>query len=93
MDETRVSCIHNNKGKIREIEKLTSSERCRNVTILLSINGTGDQFIHPIFVFPCVKIDNDLKKDTLLQSAFHEQKDTFHGGSQRRVFEMVTHFC
>lgn len=53
---------------------MTSAEKGRNVTILLFINATGDQFIPPLYVFPHVRIDNNLKKDALLGSTFDGQK-------------------
>lgn len=79
-DETGVSCVHNNKVKVmsvkgkKQVGKLTSAERGRNVTVLLSINATGDQFIPPLFVFPRTRIDNDLQKDAPLGSIFDGQK-------------------
>ncbi|KAG8240149.1 hypothetical protein J437_LFUL017132 [Ladona fulva] len=45
----------------KQVGKLTSGERERNVTVLLSINAAGDQFISPMFVSPHVRIDNDKK--------------------------------
>lgn len=80
VDETGVSCVHTNSLKVmsikgkKQVGKLTSAERGRNVTILLSINATGDQFIPPLFVFPRVRIDNDLKRDAPLGSIFDGQK-------------------
>jgi hypothetical protein len=57
-DETGVSAVHENvlkvlsvKGK-KQVGKLTSGERGRNVTVLLCINAAGDHFIPPLFVFP-----------------------------------------
>lgn len=66
-DETGVSVVHNKlkvisvKGK-KQDGKLTSAERGRNVTVLLSINATGDIFVPPLYVYPRVRIDQDLKK-------------------------------
>ncbi|KAG5870243.1 hypothetical protein JTB14_026936 [Gonioctena quinquepunctata] len=78
-EETGVSDVHTNKLKVisvkgkKQIGKLTSAERGRNVTILLYINAPGDQFTPPLFVFPRVRMDNDLKKDAPLGSIFDGQ--------------------
>lgn len=79
-DETGVSVVHNNtlkvisvKGK-KQVGKLTSAERGRNVTILLSINATGDLWVPPLFVFPRARIDQELKKDAPIGSIFDGQK-------------------
>ncbi|KAG8237552.1 hypothetical protein J437_LFUL017402 [Ladona fulva] len=61
------------KREKKQVGKLTSGERGRNVTALLSINAAGDQFIPPLFVFPRVRIDNDLKKDAPPGSTFDAQ--------------------
>ena len=70
-DETGVSIVHNNSTKVisekgkKQVSKLTSAERGRNVTILLSINAAGDIFVPPLFVFPNKKrIDAILRKDS-----------------------------
>lgn len=79
-DETGVSVVHNNKLKVisvkgkKQVGKLTSAERGRNVTVLLSINATGDIFVPPLFVYPRVRIDQDLKKDAPMGSIFDGQK-------------------
>jgi hypothetical protein len=55
-DETGVSTAHKNgkvlsvKGK-KQVGKLTSVERGRNVTVMFSMNVTG-HFIPPMFIFP-----------------------------------------
>lgn len=78
-DETGVSCVHTNRLKVistkgkKQVGRLTSAERGRNVTILLSINATGDVFVPPLFVFPRVRIDNNLKKDAPPGSIFDGQ--------------------
>ena len=78
-DETGVSSVHTNRLKVmsvkgkKQVGKLTSAERGRNVTILLSVNATGDVFVPPLFVFPRVRIDNDLKKDAPAGSIFDGQ--------------------
>ena len=62
-DETGVSTVHTNdkvlsvKGK-KQVGKLTSSERGRNVTVMFSMNVTG-HFIPPMFIFPRKKMDNN----------------------------------
>ena len=43
------------------------------MTILLSINATGDQFIAPLFAFPHIRMGNELKKDVLAGSIFVAQ--------------------
>lgn len=72
-DETGVSCVHNNhlKGK-KQVGKLTSGERGKNVTVL-SINASGDQYSPPLFIFPRVRVDNDLTKDAPVGSVFDGQ--------------------
>lgn len=78
-DETGVTCVHNNKLKVmsmrgkKQVGKLTSAERGKNVTLLLSINASGDLFIPPLFVFPRVRLDEELKKDAPLGSIFDAQ--------------------
>lgn len=78
-DETGVSSVHTNRLKVmsvkgkKQVGRLTSAERGRNVTILLSINATGDVFVPPLFVFPRVRMDNDLKKDAPAGSIFDGQ--------------------
>lgn len=78
-DETGVSCVHTNQLKVlsvkgkKQVGKLTSGERGKNVTLLLSINASGDQFIPPLFVFPRVRVDNDLTKDAPVGSVFDGQ--------------------
>ncbi|KAG8233124.1 hypothetical protein J437_LFUL012550 [Ladona fulva] len=57
----------------KQVGKLTSGERERNVTVLLSINAAGDQFIPPMFVSPRARIDNDLKNDAPPGSTFDVQ--------------------
>ena len=55
-NETGVSTVHKNdkvlslKGK-KQVGKLTSAERSRNVTVMFSMNATG-HFIPPLFIFP-----------------------------------------
>lgn len=78
-DETGVSSVHTNRLKVmsvkgkKQVGKLTSAERGKNVTILLSINATGDLFVPPLFVFPRVRMDNELKKDAPPGSIFDGQ--------------------
>jgi len=55
-DETGVSTVHKNdkvlsvKGK-KQVGKLTSAERGRNITVMFSMNVAG-HFIPPMFIFP-----------------------------------------
>lgn len=63
-DETGVSCVHENdkvitiKGK-RQVGKMTSGERGRNVTLMFSMSATG-QFIPPLFIFPRKRMNERL---------------------------------
>jgi hypothetical protein len=56
IDETGASTVHKNdkvlsvKGK-KQVGKLTSAEKGRNVTVMFSMNPTG-HFIPPMFIFP-----------------------------------------
>jgi hypothetical protein len=58
-DETGVSAVHKNdkvlsvKGK-KQVGKLTSAERGRNVTVMFSMNATA-HFTPPMFIFPTKK--------------------------------------
>lgn len=78
-DETGVTCVHTDRLKVmsirgkKQVGKLTSAERGRNVTVLLAVNASGDNFIPPLFVFPRVRIDNELKKDAPDGSIFDGQ--------------------
>jgi transposase len=55
-DETGVSCVHENskvisvKGK-RQVGKLTSGERGRNIIVMFCMNA-GGQFIPPFIIYP-----------------------------------------
>lgn len=79
-DETGVSVLHSNEQKVmsvkgkKQVGKLTSAERGRNISVLLCINASGDLFVPPLFVYPRVKIDQDLKKDAPPGSIFDGQK-------------------
>lgn len=63
-DETGVSSVHENekvitmKGK-RQVGKMTSGERGRNVSLMFCMSATG-QFIPPLFIFPRVRMNNRL---------------------------------
>lgn len=63
-DETGVSCVHENekvitmKGK-RQVGKMTSAERGRNVTLMFCMSATG-QFIPPLFIFPRKRMNDRL---------------------------------
>ena len=60
-DETGVSSVHENskvlsiKGK-RQVGKLTSGERGRNITLTFCMSASG-QFIAPLFIFPRQKMN------------------------------------
>ena len=79
-DETGVSVVHENSLKVlsikgkKQVSKLTSGERGRNITVLLCINAAGDQFIPPLFVFPRKRMDQSLKKDAPEGSLFDAQE-------------------
>ncbi|KAG8308789.1 hypothetical protein J6590_101480 [Homalodisca vitripennis] len=60
------------KGK-KQVGKLSTAERGRNVTLLLSINTAGDMFIAPLFVFQRVRMDIELSKDAPLGRVFDAQ--------------------
>lgn len=63
-DETGVSCVHKNqkvlstKGK-RQVGKLTSGERGKNITLMFGMNPTG-HFIPPLFIFPRQRMNERL---------------------------------
>lgn len=76
-DETGVSIVHDNDVKViaqkgkKQVSKVTSGERGKNVTVLLSINAAGDIFVPPLFVFPNKqRVDAVLKKDAPSGSIF-----------------------
>lgn len=75
-DETGVSVVHENAVKVlsqkgkKQVSKITSGERGKNVTVLLAINATGDLFIPPLFVFGRKKMAEELKKDAPEGSIF-----------------------
>lgn len=63
-DETGISSVHHNpkvlstKGK-KQVGKLTSAERGRNITVMFCMNPTG-HFIPPLFIFPRVRMNERL---------------------------------
>ncbi|XP_048511936.1 uncharacterized protein LOC125501081 [Athalia rosae] len=65
-DETGVSIVHANDAKVisvkskKQVGKLTSGERGRNITIMLCINALGDHFIPPLFIFPRKRLNTRL---------------------------------
>lgn len=76
-DETGVSVVHSNalkvlslKGK-KQVSKLTSGERGKNITVMLCINAAGDQFIPPLFVFPRERMDVKLTKVARRGNSLH----------------------
>lgn len=79
-DETGVSVVHSNSQKVlsmkgkKQVSKLTSGERGRNITVMLCINASGDQFIPPLFVFPRIRMDPQLTKDAPDGSIFDAQE-------------------
>lgn len=79
-DETGVSVVHSNNLKVlslkgkKQVSKLTSGERGRNITVMLCINAAGDQFIPPLFVFPRIRMDPRLTKDAPDGSIFDAQE-------------------
>lgn len=62
-DETGVSTVHKNdkvlsmKGK-KQVGKLTSAERGRNITVMFAMNALG-HFIPPMFLFARKKMDKN----------------------------------
>jgi hypothetical protein len=80
-DETGVTCVLQNVAKVltvkgkRQVEKLTSGDRWRKVTLLFCTNAAGYPFIPPLFVFPRVRLDNEIKKDTPEGSLFDAQRN------------------
>lgn len=63
-DETRVSCVHKHQKvlafkAIRQVGKLTSAERGKNITVLFCMGAHG-QFIPPFFVFPRQRMNDRL---------------------------------
>ncbi|PNF34376.1 hypothetical protein B7P43_G14947, partial [Cryptotermes secundus] len=76
-NETGISIVHDNDVKVisqkgkKQVSKITSGERGRNVTVLLCINAAGDIFVPPLFVFPNKsRVDAILKKDAPPGSIF-----------------------
>lgn len=62
-DETGVSTVHKNekvisvKGK-KQVGKLTSNERGRNITLMFAMSVTG-HFVPPLFIFPRKRMDRN----------------------------------
>ena len=71
-DETGVTNVHGNsmvlskKGK-RQVGKLTSAERGRNITILFCMSPTG-MYMPPFFVFPRKRMNERLMVDAPTES-------------------------
>lgn len=63
-DETGVSCVHKHPKvlapkAVRQVGKLTSAERGKNITILFCMSAVG-HFIPPFFVFPRQRMNDRL---------------------------------
>lgn len=63
-DETGVSCVHKHQKviapkAIRQVGKLTSAERGKNITVLFCMSANG-HFIPPFFVFPRQRMNERL---------------------------------
>lgn len=63
-DETGVSCVHKHQKVLapkaaRQVGKLTSAERGKNITILFCMSASG-HFIPPFFVFPRQRMNDRL---------------------------------
>ena len=63
-DETRVSCVHKHQKvlapkAVRQVGKLTSAQRGKNITVLFCISTNG-HFIPLFFVFPRQRMDDRL---------------------------------
>ncbi|XP_046417413.1 MFS-type transporter clz9-like [Neodiprion fabricii] len=62
-DETGVTTVHKNdkvlsvKGK-KQVGKLTSAERSRNITTVFAMNAVG-HFVPPMFIFPRAKMEKN----------------------------------
>lgn len=79
-DETGVSTVHECRQKVvsikgkKQVGKMTSGERGRNITVLLCINAAGDQFMPPLFIFPRKKINDRLKIGAPENAMFYAQE-------------------
>lgn len=63
-DETGVSCVHRHQKvlapkAVRQVGKLTSAERGKNITVLFCMSANG-HFIPPFFVFPRQRMNDRL---------------------------------
>ncbi|XP_026728373.1 uncharacterized protein LOC113494293 [Trichoplusia ni] len=63
-DETGVSCVHKHQKvlapkAIRQVGKLTSAERGKNITVLFCMSANG-HYIPPFFVFPRQRMNERL---------------------------------
>lgn len=57
---------------VKETSRKTN-ERGRNVAVLFCINASENKFISPLFVFPKVRTDNNLKKNAPSGISFNLQ--------------------
>jgi len=72
-DETEISCVQKHQKVLasktaRQVGKLTSAERGKNITILFCMSATG-YFIPPFFVFPRKRMNERLMINAPPQSA------------------------
>lgn len=71
-DETGVSCVHKHQKVLapkvnRQIGKLTSADRGKNITVLFCMSANG-HYIPPFFVFPRQRINERLMMNAPAES-------------------------
>ncbi|KPJ16902.1 hypothetical protein RR48_13758 [Papilio machaon] len=71
-DETGVSCVHKHQKvlapkAIRQVGKLTSAERGKNITVLFCMSANG-HYIPPFFVFPRQRMNERLMMNAPAES-------------------------
>jgi hypothetical protein len=71
-DETGVSCVHKHQKvlapkAVRQVGKLTSAERGKNITVLFCMSANG-HYVPPFFVFPRQRMNDRLMINAPIQS-------------------------